>query len=164
MFTFDGEMICPDDRDFRDEILESYYRSEYRSLNSQVEQGTLSLQRACRGELFILPLDSDPFAVAVMVNGVIIRSGDTVELARAVAGQPEETLLTPVGGFRLNSKGEIDFSPRELSSSVGLYDIRNNASASSRALLKYAQQSSGKILTICPGVIEKQSRLSLVRA
>lgn len=125
------------------EVVKSYHEAEKRSLDELVAQGSLGKEEAPNGTMYVLPLGTRGFPVAISVNNIIVRSGDDVKLERSTPGGVVSA-NTEISEFGIDSgDGEIKGRMRpETPPILRVSDIKFNRSAQVRAV----NESPGKII------------------
>lgn len=109
------------------------YEAERSSLDVLVAQGTLREVDASNGKMYVLPLESGDFPVAISVNNMIVRAGDKVELWRETPGGPVQGRSAIHSFYIDEEKGEIKgTTDSSTPSMLRVSDIRSNISAMER--------------------------------
>src|SRR5687768_17788138 len=104
------------------------------SLDQLAYMGQLKVREALNGSLYAIEMADGDFPIAaVTLQGVVIRSGDKVTVARGLSGGGTLQETVRVGEFWINaSNGEIQMKGQS-SSILRFHDITDNVSAVSRA-------------------------------
>lgn len=117
------------------ETIRDYHKKERDRLDELVGKGMLQELRAGNGSMYVLPLPTGDFPVAISVRDLIVRSGDEVHLARpGVKGSLVET-TAPIADFEIDpGNNEIVFnhSISDISAMLRVQDIMFNNSATVR--------------------------------
>ena len=116
-------------------VVTNYHEAEQRSLDELVTKGSLREEVALNGKMYVLPLETGDYPIAISTGKLVVRSGDEVKLERSTPGGPV-TAITEIGGFHIDSgNGEIQGHTRAATPSIlRVNDITENRSAAVRAL------------------------------
>ena len=107
-----------------------YYKAEKAALDEEVSKGTLKKQSALNGEMYVLPLPSGDFPVAISVKDIIIHSGDEVSLSRPGSSGDNVEATFRIADFHIDEgNNEIEF-PHPIGKEIlRVQDLTNNNSA-----------------------------------
>ena len=120
------------------EAIRNYHDAEKKSLEDSVAKGSLREVNAGNGKMYVLPLETEDFPVAISIGDMIIRSGDKVTLKRRAPGGRNVEATTPISGFHINENNhEIEGHMQEGTPSIlRVNDIEWNRSAQGRVLYR----------------------------
>lgn len=94
------------------DYMTAYYRKESDSLKRAAAAGTLREVSAPDGKMYILPMESSDFPVAIITNsGMVIRNGDEIRMERGGQVGPAFTHTTAVCEFYID-EGTNEFHYR----------------------------------------------------
>ncbi len=113
----------------------NYFAKEKAALDEAVKNGGLKTEKALNGTMYVLPLPTGNYTVAVSIDDMIIRSGDEIEMRRGTATPGNEAVgRTQVSDFYIDHQGngEIEYRNSSLppmSGPLRLHDTKMNISA-----------------------------------